>query len=88
MHPAKTTGLSLGFVHCINQRNISIFPFKVIFQEKNVHFSDANLPLFDYFVVEKVIFVDRLNPLKKFREYHRGLGVYTTYSRNFVKLKC
>ena len=32
------------------------------------------------FVAKKVIFVNRLNPLRQFRGYGRGLGVFNAYS--------
>ena len=32
------------------------------------------------FVAKKVIFVNRLNPLRQFRGYVRGLGVLNAYS--------
>ena len=35
---------------------------------------------FAEFVAKKVIFVNRLNPLRQFRGYGRGLGVHNAYS--------
>ena len=35
------------------------------------------------FVAKKVIFVNRLNPLRQFRGYGRGLRVHNAYSGSF-----
>ena len=39
------------------------------------------------FVVKNVIFVNRLNPLRKFGGYDRGLGVHAAYSGIFLLIK-